>query len=85
VVASGDGRSIYVACATAGSVLVFDAEATNVAATIPVPASPTGLALSQDGTRLFVTCSAPESLVCVVDTAKRKIVRKLAAGHSAQS
>lgn len=85
VVASGDGRSIYVACATADSVLVFDAEATNVAATIPVPASPTGLALSQDGTRLFVTCSAPESLVCVVDTAKRKIIRKLTAGHSAQA
>lgn len=83
--ATADGRTVYIACATANSVQVFDAQGGKVAGAIPMPAAPTGLALSADGSQLFVTCAAPESTVCVVDTAKRKITRKLPAGHTAQA
>ena len=82
---TADGRTIYIACSTANSVLVFDTQQEKVAGAIPMPAAPTGLALSADGTRLFVTCAASESTVCVVDTAKRKVTQKIPAGHTAQA
>jgi YVTN family beta-propeller protein len=41
------------------------------------------LALSPDNTRLFVTCAAPESKVCIVNVARRKIVSSIPAGHTA--
>ena len=37
-----------------------------------VPASPSGLALSPDESRLFVTCAAPESKVCILDLRPRE-------------
>ena len=82
---TADGRTIYIACATANSVQVFDTREEKVVGTIAMPAGPKGLALSADGSSLFVTCAAPESTVCVVDTAKRKVARKLPAGHTAQA
>jgi YVTN family beta-propeller protein len=80
-----DGRTIYIACATANIVQVFDTREEKVTGSIPMPASPTGLALSRDGSTLFVTCAAPESTVCLVDVARRKVARKLPAGHTAQA
>jgi YVTN family beta-propeller protein len=44
-----------------------------------------GLALSSDDKQLFVTCAAPESRVCIVDVAKRKIVTTIRAGHTAMA
>ena len=41
--------------------------------------------LSPDGTRLFVTCAGPASQVCVMDTASGKVLKTLAAGHTALS
>lgn len=82
LVASSDGQSLYVACATAGQVLVLDTGSRRVARTIAVPDSPQGLALARDGTTLYVTCAAPESTVCVVDTASGKVTAKIPAGHT---
>jgi DNA-binding beta-propeller fold protein YncE len=83
LVASPDGRTLFVACATANRVLEFDVARGQVTRTVAVPLPPTGLALSADGARLFVTCAAPESQVCVVDVAQGKVAATLAAGHSA--
>ena len=83
--ASRDGQTLYVACATAGQVAVFDTRARRVVRTLAVPESPLGLALMPDGRTLFVTCAAPESTVCVVDTAKSKVLAKISAGHTAQA
>ena len=38
--------------------------------------APLGLVLSGDETRLFVTCAAPESQVCVVDLAQQRITAR---------
>ena len=81
--ASPDGKVIYVACATGNRVLCFDTAQRKVAASIPMPESPSGLALSPDNTRLFVTCAASESKVCVVDVSRQKIVGSIPAGHTA--
>ena len=50
-----------------------------------MPGEPSGLALSPDGTRLFVTCAAPSSQVCVMDAVSGKVMRPLPAGHTALS
>ena len=81
--ASPEGKALFIACGTANEVAVFDIATSKVTRRVSVPAPPTGLALSADGSRLYVTCAAPASRVCVIDTAKGKIVDTLPAGHSA--
>jgi len=83
MVASPDGKTIYIACATGGRVLVVDVAAGKVARQVETPASPTGLELSKDGARLYVSCAAPSSVVCVVDTATGTVKQKIEAGHTA--
>ena len=85
VAATKDGRSLFVACATASRVLRVDLATGKVTSSYPMPAPPLGLALSQDDTRLFVTCAAPMSKVAVVDLAKGKITATLPAGHTAMA
>jgi len=79
------GHTLYVACATANEVMVFDTDSRKISRTIAMPASPLGLALTPDGKTLYVTCAAPESEVCVVDTAKAKMIAKIPAGHTAMA
>jgi YVTN family beta-propeller protein len=81
--ATPDGKTLFIACATADQVLQVDTATRKIIASIPMPASPSGLAVSLDGTRLFVTCAAPESKVCVVNVERQKIVGTIPAGHSA--
>jgi YVTN family beta-propeller protein len=52
---------------------------------IPLPAAPTGLALSTNGYTLYVTCAAPAGAVFVVDLARRKILRRIPVGHTAMA
>ncbi len=85
LLASRDGSTLYVACATGNRILIFDLATRRVTKSVSLPDPPSGLALSADGKRLFVTCAAPESQVCVVDTGKARIVDKLPAGHTATS
>jgi len=82
LVASADGKLLYIACATAGRVAVFDTAQGNVVGAIAVPDVPLGLALSGDGGRLFVTCASPESTVCVIDTAMGTVTTRIPAGHT---
>lgn len=79
---SPDGKKLYIACATANQVAVYDVAEREILRRIDVPAPPSGLALSPDGQRLWVTCAAPKSKVCVVDTASGKVVGTLLAGHT---
>jgi len=85
IIGTADGSALYVAFEATGEVLVLDAVTKKIAARIPVSRSPSGLALSADGARLYVTCAGPESTVCVVDTTKRKVISRLRAGYQAQS
>ena len=40
------------------------------------------LALSPDGSQLFVTCAAPQSTVCVVDVASGRVLQSIPVGHT---
>jgi YVTN family beta-propeller protein len=83
--AANDHRSLFVACASANRVLRLDLQTKAVIQTIKLPASPSGVALSEEGSKLFVTCAAPESWVCVVNVAQGKIVERIHAGHTAMA
>jgi YVTN family beta-propeller protein len=85
LIAANDGKSLFVACASADSVLRLDLQTRKVVETFKMPASPSGLAMSKDGSKLFVTCAAPESWICVVDLAKGRIVDRIRAGHTAMA
>jgi YVTN family beta-propeller protein len=85
VVASPDGRLLYVACATSSEVLVVDAGSRKVARAIGLTDAPLGLALTPDGNTLYVTCAAPESTVCEVATVDGEITARIPAGHTAQA
>lgn len=83
--ASPDGRSLYIGCASANQVLVFDRAQGVIARRLAMPAAPSGLALSGEGTRLFVTCAAPVSPVVQVELPSGKVLSTLTAGHTALS
>jgi mono/diheme cytochrome c family protein len=82
VVVARDGGKVFVACATAGAVVVLDSRGATLQQ-IKMPGPPSGLALSADGGRLAVTCAAPQSTVCIVDLARGAIVAQFTAGHTA--
>ncbi|HXR46669.1 MAG TPA: cytochrome D1 domain-containing protein [Candidatus Limnocylindrales bacterium] len=83
LIASQDNKALYLACATANRVLCFDIAKQRLSATVATQEQPSGLALSADGLRLYVTCAAPKSQVCIVDVAKWEIVGTIPVGHTA--
>jgi YVTN family beta-propeller protein len=82
---TSDGRTLFIACATAHRVLVFDVALNRVTRHIPVPENPLGLALTKNGARLYVVCAAPSSRVCVIEAAEGRIVAQIPVGHTAMS
>jgi len=85
VVADAQGKTLYIGEATAKQIAVYDIETAKVTATIAVGAEPTGLALTDDGTLLYVTCAAPDGSICVIDTDTAKVKRQFPAGYGARS
>jgi len=81
--ASKDGRTLYVAQADGGRVAFVDLRSRAVVRSIPVPAEPSGLVLSPDGARLYVTCAAPHSTVLALDAASGEVTARLPCGHTA--
>ena len=85
VAASLDARALYVACPGSSNILCYDVDRGKVAATLPMPGMPSGLALMPDSRHLAVTCAAPESEVYLVDLDKSKITASIKVGHTAMS
>ncbi len=85
VIASRDGTTLFVLNVDANQISVVQTADGKVSRTIPVPPRPTGMAISPDGARLFVTCISPEGTVCVVDLASGNSAAKLAVGHGAEA
>ena len=79
---AGTDKQLFVACGSGNCVLSVDLTNRKVS-TISVPLPPSGLALSRDNSKLFVTCAGPDSEVCVIDIRRRKIVGTIPVGHTA--
>ncbi len=82
VVAAKDGASLFVMNVDARQVAVVEIAGGKVARTIALPAEPTGMALSPDGAKLYVTCAAPQGTVSVVEVASGQISATIPAGHT---
>jgi DNA-binding beta-propeller fold protein YncE/cytochrome c peroxidase len=76
-----DGKVIYVACETAGSVQVFDTDTEKVTARYPV-SKVSQLALTPDQSRLFATAGGFNGVLHEVDVKSGQILRTLPAGHT---
>jgi len=81
--ASKDGRTLYVAGADANQVAFISLPDGRAYRTVPVPSEPTGLTLSPDGSRLYVTCAAAQSTVLAIDASSGQAQGRIAAGHFA--
>lgn len=79
------GEVLYIAELTAHRVDVFDLQIQRISSSIPVPARPTGLAISPDGNRLYVTCSNEQDWLCIIDGRSHEILTISQAGRGARS
>lgn len=83
VVASKDGKSLYVVEADGNRIDVVDVAAEKVIQSIACPARPTGVAEGTDGSILYITCSGPKGVVCVPDPASGQVSATISVGHTA--
>ncbi|MDD2600173.1 MAG: c-type cytochrome [Kiritimatiellae bacterium] len=78
---SPDGKLLYISCATAGLIKVFDAVNEKPLAQYKVPGI-TGLALAPDGSRIFAACNEFNGRLAEVDAKSGKTLRTFKAGHT---
>jgi YVTN family beta-propeller protein len=78
-VVTADGRKMYTANLSAGSVSVLDVPSYRLVKIIPVSEMVKRIALSVDGKTLFVTDGSSKSVV-LIDTASDKVQQKIAVG-----
>jgi YVTN family beta-propeller protein len=83
LVISKDAKTGYVALADARQVAWIELPDGRAIRRIDVPAEPSGLVLTPDGTRLIVTCAAPRSTVLVLDAATGRTLASIPGGHTA--
>jgi YVTN family beta-propeller protein len=82
LVADHQTKTLYIAQATAKKVAVFDTAAGRVTKTFSLADEPSGLALSNDSSHLYVTSHSPKGHVQVINLQTGKISHTLPAGHT---
>lgn len=82
-VATPDGAQLLVLNQDASQVAVVERASGKLLRTIALPAKATGLALSPDGGKLWVTSATPEGTATLLDVASGKQEATLAVGHGA--
>ena len=82
LVSDKQAEQLYIAQTTAKRVDVFNIAAGKVIKSYSLLAEPSGLALSADKSRLYVTCAAPKGQVKVINLQTGKIIHTLPAGHT---
>jgi len=82
MVSDNQAGKLYIAQSTAKQVAVFEISTGTVIKSYSLTAEPSGLALSADKSRLYVTCASPKGQVKVINLQTRKIISTLPAGHT---
>lgn len=88
MVASSDGKYLYIAEKQMKQVAQFDCATNRVIKRFSLPNEPTGVTIAKDGTTLYVTCASdrwPSGIVCLVSTTSGNVTKRIAAGHFARS
>ncbi len=81
ILASADGKILYVAEKTAQRISLIHPGAHKVISSIPLPAEPTGLALAPDESILFAACPDPAPRIVAIDVNTQSIAYTLKAGN----
>jgi YVTN family beta-propeller protein len=76
-----DGREVYAGNTTTNTVAVIETASMTVVATIPIGATPAGVAFTPDNRRAYVSGRSP-STVTVIDTTSRRVVRTISLSGS---
>lgn len=82
VVSSDDGGMLYVAEATGEKVSFVDAATEKVVKSVEVSGLVSGIALSADGEKLYVTGGVYDGVVSVIDVKSARVVDTIEVGHS---
>jgi YVTN family beta-propeller protein len=82
LVASSEGDKIYVAETARKQIAVLKFPEAKEVATISLPERPTGLVLSPDGSKLYVTTESPNGSVLVIHPDTGQIEAKWRVGHT---
>lgn len=82
VVATGDGREVFVAEYGANQVVGVDLVSGTLQRVIPLRLPPSGLALDAKAGVLYVTLESAEGQVAMIDVARGKIVDRISVGHT---
>lgn len=85
---SPDKKIIYICEQTAKQIDLFSVQSNKVTESFKLPNEPTGIAVSSDGSKLFVTCASerwPNGVVCVVNSSSGDIEKRIPVGHLARS
>jgi len=85
IVADKAGKTLYIAEKTAKQIAVFDIDSGKVTKTIPIGEPVSGLVLSPDESKLYVTAAIPQGKLCVVDVKGGKIEATIPVGHTPMS
>jgi len=82
LVADPRGGKLYIAEHTANQVAVFDLSSGRVERVIALPGRPSGLAISTDGARLYVTAGGVAGKIHIVDTDRATVTDSIEVGHT---
>jgi len=85
MVADKAGKTLYVAEATAKQIAVFDIASGKVTKTIAIGEPVSGLALSPDESKLYVTAAIPKGKLFVIDVKGAKVAATIPVGHTPMS
>ncbi len=85
MVADKAGANIYIAQSTANRIDVFDVAGEKIVKSIDIGQPVSGLTLSNDESKLYVTCAETHGYLRVVDIKSGKIDSKIRVGHTPMS
>lgn len=83
--ASPQGTEVYAIANRDAALLCCDPATMEVKRRIALPAPPTGLTVTMDGSRLIITCANPDSVILEVEAATGKILQKTSGRSMAMS
>ncbi len=82
LIATKDGKALYVAQTTAWSIACLDVASGNVTKTIPIGAELNGLAISSDEKKLYAAAGAFDGGIYIVDIESGRIESNIRTGHT---
>lgn len=83
IAVSPDGRMLFACLADARQLAMVELPDGRTLRTVPTPGEPTGLAISRDGQRVYVTSAAAAGSVLEIGSESGEILASFPAGHTA--